>query len=672
MDKIKYVPRPSFDTTSSELFNTADVLARRYSANIINALIILLALLDIGKSTLYDYLCYSHENTDIYNKLDGAIRNRLEDIMKSGKIPKAVANVSLLLDDDEEKIFKMDKDMMYIFTYASKYRFTRTVQEKSYDPDDTLIKSNVEVVTFIVTADDFLRALVCIAPKAIVDIWKMNGINYNGIPYYIDEMENPSEFDSNNQVQVKYDTPPINNIINKKDEDISNFITVLSDKYAEGKKCEILGRDEECRKVLLTLQKRDRKNIILVGPAGVGKTAIVEKIAYIIACSDDCPEALKDYKVVSLDVTSLISGTIYRGQAEARFRALTKYLEENEKVILFIDEVHMVIGAGGTASDEAGDLSNALKPYLTSPNSKVIGATTNEEYEKYFTDSAFRRRFDKVDVKEPMSKEVAPMLKTTIKMLEDYHGVSIDDDMIQYCILMASTFKCEVCNPDRTKEVIDSSMVIAKDHGKHTVDKESVLENFKMNYEMFNSMTSEDKLATAYHEAGHFLIWKVSKTLKDRSCIAISIMPAEGYLGITVYDRENVYTNKNKQYFIDLIALSLAGRIAERKYTNEITSGATGDLKDANQLVYRIVTQYGMDDDEKLGDLTFYSNDLMSDYVKNQLIKRRKALLKEGSEWAEKVLEEHKFFLDDLAQELLRTPIMDQKAIDDFCRKYNL
>lgn len=666
MKEIKFVPKPSFDTTSLELLNTADVLARRYTLNVINALIILLALLDIGKSTLYDYLCYSHENTDIYQKLDNAIRKRLEEDMKSGKKPEPVASLSLTVGDIDKE-FKMDVDMMHIFSYASQYRFTDEIQNVKSRPDFKNVK--VMIVTFRITADDFLRSLVYVAPKSVVEIWKLNGVNYNYIPSYMDELENPSE-SNNNQVQVKYDSQSLNNLINTKDEDISNFITVLSDKYEKGKVCEILGRDEECRKVLLTLQKRDRKNIILVGPAGVGKTAIVEKIAYMIACSDDCPETLKGYKVVSLDVTSLISGTIYRGQAEARFRALTQYLEENEKVILFIDEIHMVIGAGGTTSNESGDLSNALKPYLTSPNSKVIGATTNEEYEKYFTDSAFRRRFDKVEVKEPKSKEVAPMLKTTIKMLEEYHGVTIDDDMIQYCILMASTFKSEVCNPDRTKEVIDSSMVIAKDHGKQIVDKESVLENFRMNYEMYDSMTSEDKLATAYHEAGHFLIWKVSKTLKDRTCIAISIMPTEVYLGVTVYDFENVYVNKNKQYFLDRIALLLAGRIAEKKYTNEITFGATGDLKDANQLVYRIVTRYGMDDE--LGDLTFYSNDLMSEDVKNQLIKRRKAILEEAYQLAERVLKENKDFLDALAQELLKTPIMDQKAIDDFCKKYNL
>lgn len=218
------------------------------------------------------------------------------------------------------------------------------------------------------------------------------------------------------------------------------------------------------------LLKANKRNVILVGEPGVGKTALVEKLAWQIV-TGNCVDDLKDCIIVSLDVNALIAGTKYRGMAEERFTILINFLESNPKCILFIDEVHLLLGAGSCA-DSSLDLANALKPLLARGTTRVIGATTSAEYEKYFsTDGALKRRFEKLYVKEPSSNEVLPMIRNQVKYLQDYHGVSISTHMLNYIMLNAACFNFETCNPDRTLDLVDKAMVSAKIDGKKKVQK---------------------------------------------------------------------------------------------------------------------------------------------------------------------------------------------------------
>lgn len=456
-------------------------------------------------------------------------------------------------------------------------------------------------------------------------------------------------------------------------KNLSDFVTVLSSKYKGVSECEILGRDKECRDTMRILQKRGKKNVILVGEAGVGKSSIAEKIAYDIA-NGNCPDSLKDNVVFQLNVNSSIAGTTLRGMAEERFKFLIEYLEKHENVILFIDEIHMAIGAGETSAKGENDMSNALKPFLASSKAKVIGATTEEEYNKIIaTDSAFKRRFKKIVVKEPKSKDVYPMLKNAIKAHEKFHGVTISKEMVEYAILISACFNNTTKNPDRTNDLIDTSMVIAKEKGLKEVTRECILENFDINFEKFKNMSIEEKKATAYHEAGHYLVWRLSSNiLKGEKGIAVSIMPAEGYLGVTVFDdmTDEVNINPNRDYFIKSFASDLAGRIAEELFVLDVNSGASADLKNANKKAYTMICNYAMNNKDDY--LTFIEdnnyhmiNEKTIDYINQE----RAKLLKDASEYAKGILNDNRELLDKLVNALLEKGILDENDLNEIFSK---
>ena len=505
-------------------------------------------------------------------------------------------------------------------------------------------------------------------PKTPLNILKNNGVYVTGLLEYYDfldeiyginEVESADEEDDTNSEKI----PKV----------LSDFVTILSSKYKGVQECEILGRDKECTDTMRTLQKRGKKNVILVGEAGVGKSSIAEKIAFDIA-NGNCPDSLKNNTVIQLNVNSSIAGTTYRGMAEERFKLLIEYLEKHENVILFIDEIHMAIGAGEVSSKGENDMSNALKPFLASSKAKVIGATTEEEYDKIISrDSAFKRRFKKVIVKEPKSKEVYPMLKNAIKAHEKFHGVTISKEMVEYAVLISACFNNTTRNPDRTNDLIDTSMVIAKEKGLKEVNRECILENFDINFEKYEKMDIHAKKSTAYHEAGHYLVWKLSSdVLKNQKGIAISIMPAEGNLGVTVYDdlSDEVTICPNHEYFIASLASTLGGRIAEELYTSDINSGASADLEYANKKAYDIVCNYAMTGEDHYSTYIEENNYHMLNEKTIDTINQEKAkLLKEAYVFAKKLLTSNKDLLEKLVNALLEKGILDENDLNEIFNK---
>ena len=389
---------------------------------------------------------------------------------------------------------------------------------------------------------------------------------------------------------------------------LTGCITVLNDKFKDKAQCDILGRDKECEEIWRNMMKKTKRNVILVGKPGVGKSSIVYKLTSDIV-NQRCPEIFYDFIVLSLDVNNIIAGTSLRGQAEERFQDLIDLLKKHDNVILFIDEIHMIVGAGAVSHGEKQDLSNVLKHILAGDDAIVIGATTDEEYAQTFgMEGALRRRFKTINVREPKTTEVYDMLKESIRQLEEFHEVRISKKMVEMIIFYSACFNYNTSNPDRTKDLIDVSMVTARMSGKDRVDRESIMKNFGANFEEFRNMSEEMVRSTAYHEVGHFIVQRFSDKLIDRKAIAISIVPAEGYLGLTVTDATDKTVNKDKSYFTDLIADLLAGRIAEKVFMkSENNAGAESDLEKATKIAFKMVTKYGMT--SRLGENQIYLND---------------------------------------------------------------
>ncbi len=455
---------------------------------------------------------------------------------------------------------------------------------------------------------------------------------------------------------------------------LSGCLTILNDKFSENPNCTILGRDNECKEIWKTMMKKTKRNVLLIGEPGVGKSSVVYKLTYDIL-NGTCPEMFKDFLILSLNVNNLVSGTIYRGQAEERYKDLIELLEDYENLILFIDEIHMIVGAGSSSSEKnEQDFSNALKPILAGDEAIIIGATTTEEYKKTFgMEGALRRRFRNITIKEPKTTEVYAMLKDSIKQLEEFHGVKISKRMVNAIIFYSSCFNYNTKNPDRTKDLIDLSMVTAKMDGKDHVDRESIMKNFDFNFKKFHNMTPAMINEIAYHETGHFIIQRFSGRLTDKEVVAISIIPATDYLGINVFDPTDCEPTSDKNFFIDKIASCLAGRISEKLFLGvQNNSGASSDLKTATMLAYDMVTKYGMS--TKLGENRIYFNDhnykMQTDEVTNMINGEIKNIIDRATERATNLLNEHKDLVKALAEELSQKGMLSKIELEEIIQKY--
>lgn len=469
-----------FDETMQDLFLDMNRIQKDFGLKRINSIILLKALLEEKNSILYDFLCATTISKNPYKNIIQDCDQELKKLKKADCLDGTEKDFQIILPDNQEPITSVLTEEVYnalvktISTSMTSDQFDEKTEKDNKDEENNEI---------LINSEDLLSIFADDMPKEPLTILKNNGVYLDGLFDYFDLLD---EIYNLNEVEG-YENDE------KLPKNLSDFVTVLSSKYKGVSECEILGRDKECRDTMRILQKRGKKNVILVGEAGVGKSSIAEKIAYDIA-NGNCPDSLKDNVVFQLNVNSSIAGTTLRGMAEERFKFLIEYLEKHENVILFIDEIHMAIGAGETSANGENDMSNALKPFLASSKAKVIGATTEEEYNKIIaTDSAFKRRFKKIVVKEPKSKDVYPMLKNAIKAHEKFHGVTISKEMVEYAILISACFNNTTKNPDRTNDLIDTSMVIAKEKGLKEVTRECILENFDINFEKFKNMSIEEK-----------------------------------------------------------------------------------------------------------------------------------------------------------------------------------
>ncbi len=244
---------------------------------------------------------------------------------------------------------------------------------------------------------------------------------------------------------------------NEKQEDetlLDQFTMELVTLAATGKIDPVVGRIDEIERVMQTLCRRKKNNPLLVGEPGVGKTAIAEGLALKIS-EGDVPEILKNSKVYALDMGALVAGTKYRGDFEKRLKGIIKELTEKEDAILFIDEIHTMVGAGATSGGSM-DASNLLKPALARGDLKCIGATTYTEFRNFFDkDKALSRRFAKVDVEEPSIEDTMTILQGIKHKYEDYHNITFTDESLQAAIDLSVKYLHDRFLPDKAMDIID-------------------------------------------------------------------------------------------------------------------------------------------------------------------------------------------------------------------------
>ena len=274
--------------------------------------------------------------------------------------------------------------------------------------------------------------------------------------YYIQQVnidkEKFSDYINSEMETVEEEESPKDN---QSERALKAFTSNLNDSVKKNKIDPVIGRVDELENIALAMGRRNKNNVILVGDPGVGKTAIAEGLAYNIV-NGAIPDFLKDYTVYNLDISAMLAGSKYRGDFEERFKAVLKGLSKKGNTILFIDEAHMISGAGAGGSGNSNDLANMMKPALSKGNIKVVASTTWEEYRKHFEkDRALMRRFQRITVDEPTQEMTLQILKGIKKYYEGFHKVKIKDDALQAAIKLSVKYQADKKLPDKAIDLID-------------------------------------------------------------------------------------------------------------------------------------------------------------------------------------------------------------------------
>ena len=314
----------------------------------------------------------------------------------------------------------------------------------------------------------------------------------------------------------------------------------LTDMASKNELDPVIGREEEVSRMLEILCRRTKNNPILIGEPGVGKTAIVEELCNLIV-SNKVPDNLKNKKVISLDMASAVAGTKYRGEFEERIKKVLKEIEEDGDIILFIDEIHTLVGAGG--AEGAIDASNILKPSLARGKIKCIGATTISEYKKFIEkDGALERRFQKIIVESPRKEKTKEILMKLKPIYEKYHKVKISENIIDEILKLTEKYIYDRNEPDKSIDVLDevcSKVSIKSNNKKSDMDvlnnKLKELNKIKNDYIIENNL----EMAYEYRKEEKNILSQINK-------LQLNTKNKKTYTEVTVKDVANVISTKTK------------------------------------------------------------------------------------------------------------------------------
>lgn len=300
----------------------------------------------------------------------------------------------------------------------------------------------------------------------------------------------------------------------------------LTEKATQGKLDPLIGRDSELERIITILSRRTKNNPVLIGEPGVGKTAIAEGLAQKIV-AEDVPDILLDKRVIQLDIPGMIAGTKFRGDFEERLKKIMDELAAQKNIIVFIDELHLIVGAG--SAEGSVDAANMLKPALARGEIRLVGATTLDEYRKHIEkDSALERRLQTVLIKEPKIKDTVSILKGLRPSYESHHGVKISDEVIENVVYMADRYVSERYMPDKAIDVLDEAAALTRVKSGR---KPSKVRNYIKQLKHLNEKMEDAVLNEEYEKAALYktrisqineLLTNTQKELETKSPITLT------------------------------------------------------------------------------------------------------------------------------------------------------
>lgn len=408
-------------------------------------------------------------------------------------------------------------------TVATKHRFQYTVMyNRVMEQSETeAIRTQSEKIG----TEHFLLAMIkipeCIAMKILTSI----GINIQKVyvdvrvAMGVDASAARNEYMGNNSKKKAKSSTPM----------LEKYSRNLTQQAKEGKLDPVVGRNDEIQRVIQILSRRMKNNPCLVGEPGVGKTAIVEGLASLIAAGE-VPETIQEKRLLSLDLSGMVAGSKYRGEFEERIKRIIEEVRQAGNVILFIDELHTLIGAGG--AEGAIDASNILKPALSRGEIQMIGATTTAEYRKYIEkDAALERRFQPVTVEEPSKEQSIDILKGLRHCYEEHHGIRIEDSAVEAAVTLSERYINDRYLPDKAIDLIDEACSRKRLSSKHRSPKGMELEKqIRANTEAMEQaletnnyeQAKEYKLAVQELQKKQERLKKREETQKDKEVHAIT------------------------------------------------------------------------------------------------------------------------------------------------------
>ena len=436
------------------------------------------------------------------------------------------------------------------------------------------------------------------------------------------------------------------------------------------------GRDKEVDQIFNSLLKSNNPNVVLLGDRGTGKSSTLNSAIYRII-EKKCPKELENSIFIYFDIERILAYCLNSAEVSRRIVAaieeIYSFFAAYNNLVIVIDQIHMLV--------TFPLLLYHVNNLLNLPNVKVIGMSTPEDFYEFFAyETSVIAKLDVINIVEPKPKKIYSMISKFVENLEEIHGISISEDMVNYTISISGAFDSEIRNPGLTINLIEKSMIYAKNNNRNEVTRKDVNSNFNFNYELFNEMTDEDKKITAYHEAGHFIISRFSENIRNYKTTAITIVPSEYFLGVTLFEFEpEKQSSLNFDYFIDSIAVDLGGRVAEtllkNGQKNNFTSGASSDLKNATQTARDIITEFGMIESSK--NVSYFCNYDLSDIA--LLSEERKKIIDDETHKlvemafnrATDILSARRDLLDLIATKLLENDVLDYNDLEKLCNQEN-